>query len=687
MTHKPSVSLNIGTTFTRDDAYGKVTGTTKFASDFYSGDMVWAGAKRAGIPHAVINEIKIEKARNISGVIDVLTSADIPGINKQGVVRKDQPVLAADKIRHCGDAVALVIAESKESLELALQTIELDCSSLPGIFDMEEAITPGSPLVHEDNPKGNILIEGHLNIGKGMDAEKDCDYIVEGIFNTPRQEHAYLETECGWAEYQSGRLTITCSTQTPFRDRMETSEVLNLKPQDIRIIAPYMGGAFGGKDGVTVQTLLGLAALRVPGRPVKMWWSREESFVSGTKRHAAKMYYKLGAKKDMALHYLEVRLYLDTGPYDHLGGVVLSLALEHAGGPYRIPNAVVDGWAIYTNNPIGGAFRGFGVPQVTAAIEQCVDMLASKMSVDPLEFRLKNAVQLGDKIYVGKTLSNSTGVIECIRELAGSDQYTTQHVWKAGAKPGKLRGTGVAAVMQASGYGPMVPDVGNAKVELTLDGNIRVYCGVADMGQGNSATCLQIAGTILNQHSGSVEIVLPDTDRSLPSGSASAGRCTYTFGNALIIACRNLDLKLRQRASDFLMCNNPERLAVLPGRMRDLQTGIELPLNRLAAFLDDSERIAVGRWQAPQAPEDLKIPDDLRLHGLPHTMFSFGAHFAAVEVDAITGQVSVEDYFAIHTNLKIAVILHEDFGGIHKIGSFLFCLYGLGRKLSLITHP
>ena len=234
-------------------------------------------------------------------------------------------------------------------------------------------------------------------------------------FETPRQEHAYLETEAGWAcVNEDGKLSIVCSTQTPFRDRMEVAEALGLDPSRIRIIAPYLGGAFGGKDGVTVQSLLALAAMNSDGRPVKMWWDREESFLSGTKRHCARMYYRLGAKSDGSLHFLDVRLYLDTGPYDHLGGVVLALALEHAGGPYRIPNAVLKGWAVYTNNPIGGAFRGFGVPQVTAAIEQMMDMLAAKLEMDPLELRLKNAVKRGDKNCVGKTLVSSTGAVECL---------------------------------------------------------------------------------------------------------------------------------------------------------------------------------------------------------------------------------------------------------------------------------
>ncbi len=407
--------LSIGAAVVRSDAHEKVTGQTMYAADYYSRDMLWAGVKRAGVPHARLQGIETDRAAQVPGIVRILTHKDISGPNRQGVIRKDQPVLVDDKVRHCGDAVALVIAETKTSLRNALDLITLDLAPLPAVTNAEQALEKDSPLVHEDNAEGNVLLKGDLKIGEGQEAEKECDVILEACFETPRQEHAYLETEVGWAcVNEDGKLSIVCSTQTPFRDRMEVAEALGLDPSRIRIIAPYLGGAFGGKDGVTVQSLLALAAMNSNGRPVKMWWDREESFLAGTKRHAARMYYRLGAKSDGSLHFLDVRLYLDTGPYDHLGGVVLALALEHAGGPYRIPNAVLKGWAVYTNNPIGGAFRGFGVPQVTAAMEQMIDMLAAKLEMDPLEIRLKNAVKRGDKNCVGKTLVSSTGAVECL---------------------------------------------------------------------------------------------------------------------------------------------------------------------------------------------------------------------------------------------------------------------------------
>lgn len=639
---------SIGASCPRIDAFTKVTGREKFASDYYAEEFVWAGVKRAGIPHAKLKSIEVRTARNVSGVLCVLTHADVRGTNRHGVVRKDQPVLVDDKIRHCGDAVALVVARDKDALQQALHLITFDCEPLRGIFDPEEAMGQDSPPIHEGVFDTNIVLDGELVVGRGSAAEIECDVLVEDRFQTQGQEHAYLETESGWAQVDiDGKLTVVCSTQAPFRDRAEIAEALGIEIGKIRIVAPYAGGAFGGKDGVTVQNLLALAALHSGGLPVKMCWSREESFVAGTKRHPARLYFRLGAKKDGCLHYLDARIYLDTGPYDHLGGVVLAQALEHAGGPYRIPNAFVRGWCVYTNNPVGGAFRGFGATQATAAIEQLMDILAVRLGIDPLDLRLKNTVRAGDKSYVGKTLTGSTGVTDCLLELARHEFWSDRVEWKKAAARFKNRGIGVAAIMQAMGYGPVVPDYANAKVELTREGNIRVYCGVVDMGQGNTTANMQIAGFLLRQAPHSMEFVQPDTDRTLPSCSASASRCTYTYGNALIGACEILRKRILSRAADLLMASRSEGLALVPGAVRCMKTSREITLSDLANMLSDSERTAVSHFRAETQAESVTSDWNLALHGLPHTLFSYAAHLAAVEVDELTGAVNVLRYLTI----------------------------------------
>lgn len=641
--------LEIGKATPRADARGKVTGAEKYAADYYGDQLLWAGVKRAGIPHARIKGMELEGARNHPGVLAVLNCRDVRGSNRQGVIRQDQPVLVDDKVRHCGDAVALVVAEDRPALAKALDLIAVEYEPLPGVFDMETALKPGAVLVHEDNAEGNVLLKGELKTGRGEAALTECDVEVAAFFEVPRQEHAYLETEGGVALLrEDGTLEIVVSTQTPFRDRAEVAKALGLDLEKIRILAPYCGGAFGGKDGITVQTLLGLAALHCPGRPIKMQWRREESFLAGVKRHHGRLHYRLGAKADGTLHALDAEIYYDTGPYDHLGGAVLALGLEHAGGPYRIPHTRLRGWSVYTNNPLGGAFRGFGVPQVAAAMEQMMDMAAARLGVSPLEMRLKNAVRRGDKNPVGVTLTSSTGVHECLALLAGQELWQERETWKAAARSFRRRGVGLACVMHGMGYGPLVPDCGNAKIEITEQGAFRIFSGVVDMGQGNAATYLQIAGSILNQDGDHLELVQPDTGKALPSGSASASRTTYTFGNALIGAALALKERIVRRAAALVEnSGGGEDFTMAPGALVHRPTGQLIPLPQVARILDEAERISVFTFQAPVAAERPTADQNLQLHGIPHRIFSYGAHLACVEIDELTGKVEVKHYCAV----------------------------------------
>ena len=634
-------AARVGSSLPRADALAKVTGREPYACDFYHPDMLWLGVKRAGVPHARLRGIDVAAARELSGVAAVLTHDDVQGSNRQGVVRKDQPVLVDDKVRHAGDAVALVLAMDPASLARALELIRLDLDPLPGVFDLDQALAPGAPLVHEDNPQGNLMLAGQVTIGQGLDALDDCAVVVQEVFRLPRQEHAYLETEAGWALWDpDGGLTITASTQTPFRDMAEVAEALGLERDQVRIKAPYPGGAFGGKDGVSVQSLLGLAALAAPGVPVKIWLDRQESFIASPKRHPARLAYRLGAGQDGTLQALHAVLHYDTGPYDHLGGVVATLGLEHSGGAYVIPHVHLETYAVYTNNPVGGAFRGFGVPQVNAAMEGMMERLAGRLGMDPAKLRQKNILRPGSLTPVGVTLDCSVGLADCLEQAAGHRLWTRRRPWKAAAGPHQRRGVGLALALHGMGYGPVVPDVANAKIELSDQGRLVVYCGVVDMGQGNASTYLQVAGHLLNQDLAHLELVLPDTARTLPSGSSSASRTTFTYGRALLAAAGELKVRLLKRAADMLMVP-VEEMTLVPGAVRHLTSGRELSLKDLAGFMAGEERVAVHSFRAPVSPQRPSDDPGLTLHGLPHRIFSFGAQLCGVEVDRLTGRVRV----------------------------------------------
>ncbi len=636
----------IGKPVPRADAVAKATGAEKYAVDHYGDNIVWAGVRRAGVAHGRIRHLDTSVASLLPGVIAVLTGRDVPGTNRQGIIHKDQPVLADEKVRHCGDAVALVVAEDRATLQKALSLIRVEIDPLPGVFTVDDALRPDAPLVHEDHPQGNVLLKATIHSGDGQVALEGCDIILEETFHVPVQSHAFIETENGvaWQE-RGGKVALVVSTQAPFRDKWEISHALGLPLDRLHIIGPYLGGAFGGKDGATVQCLLVLAALHTGGRRVKMWWNREESFIAGYKRHAVRMHYHLGARTDGTLQALHCRLYYDTGAYAHLGGEVMALGMEHAGGPYRIPHTLIEGWCVYTNNPIAGAMRGFGVAQVSFAFEGMMDLLAVKLGMDPLELRLKNALLRGDRNASGVTLTQSTGIADCLTAVQHHSLWHERKAWKKEAPPFHKRGVGIAAVFNAMGYGRGLPDSALAKVELTPEGRIRVYSGVSDMGQGNTTAFVQIAGQILCQDHTAIELIQPDTERTLPSGSASAGRTTYTYGNALIKACEELRRRLTGRAALMLLSDTLDDLELLPGRVKNLATGREIPLTALAAMMSPEDRVCISQFLMPVVRDKLDTGKEFVI-GFPHLLFSYAAHLVCIEVDELTGVIDIKAYLA-----------------------------------------
>ncbi len=627
----------------RNDALPKALGLERFAADHYPEGLLWAGARRAGIPHARIRTVDVSAAAALPGVVRVLTRADVAGSNLQGIVHKDQPVLAGDKVRHCGDAVALVLAVDRETLARALSLVRLDLEPLPGVFDPAQALKKGAPLVHEGRRGGNVLVRASIRTGRGAAVLRECPVVVRGTFSTPMQAHAFIETENGTARLlPDGTLEMTVSTQAPFRDRFEIAQALGLDPMRIRVVAPYLGGGFGGKDGATVQCLLALAALHAGGRPVKMWWEREESMLAGYKRHAARLTYALGADRDGTLRALSCRIVMDSGAYAHLGGEVMALGMESAGGPYRIPHADIRGLCVYTNNPVAGAFRGFGAAQTAFAAERMMDRLAEKLGMDPLELRLRNALRRGDRNAAGVTMTASTGMAACLEALRAHPAYAAREAWKRAAPPHARRGAGVAAACIGVGYGRGLPDAATARIELTETGTFRIFNAVPDMGQGNASAFALIAAEALGQSPASFELVQPDTACCLPSGSSSAGRTTYTYGNALVRACGALRDRLLVRGAMALLADDTADLTLAPGAVRHVKSGRAVPLALLARMMILEDRTATAEFVMPVTPD--ATGGKGFVIGFPHLLFAYAAVLALSEVDELTGAVRVRRF-------------------------------------------
>ena len=637
--------LGVGKPEIRGDAAAKASGTELFSADYYPDNLVWAGAVRAGVASGRLVSVDAGAALAVPGVLKVLTSADVPGPNRHGIMHKDIPVLVDHRICYAGDAVALVLAETREALKLAVSLVKCDIETLPGVFDPEVAMAASAPQLHAAFPN-NILMAAEIRKGDVLGALAGCDVVVEGEFSTPVQAHGFLETENGVARMEEdGSISMTVSTQSPFRDRLEIGYALGMPFHKIRIASPSLGGGFGGKDGATVQCLLVVAALHADGRTVKMQWDREENLAAGYRRHACKLRYRLGARADGTLHALQCKLVYDTGAYAHLGGEVMELGMEHAGGPYRIPHVLIEGECVFTNNPVAGAMRAFGVCQATFAFESMMDLLAQKLGMDPLELRLRNALVDGDTNCVGMRLITSTGIHGCLEILRDHPLWLEREEWQRLAPPGTRRGVGLASVFNAAGYGGKVRDAAIAKVELTLEGEITIHNAVTDMGQGNSSAFLQIAGHILGQDASQLKLRQPDTATAYPSGSSSAGRTTYTFGNALIKACEELKARLINRAGLLLFIDNDRDLALAPGKVIHPPSNREVPFQQLASFMPQEDRVCISHFVAPVCEE---IPDTSKgfFVGFPHLIFAYGAHLARVEVDLLTGQVRVCDYLA-----------------------------------------
>ncbi|MDX1379110.1 MAG: molybdopterin cofactor-binding domain-containing protein, partial [Anaerolineales bacterium] len=418
----------IGRSVPRIDAHGKVTGESPYSGDVSMPGMLHMKMLFAGRPHARIMGIKTTDAESAPGVVAVYTAKDIP-VNEYGLQWQDQPVLCgvdsskkgADVVRFVGDQVAVVVAESEAQASAAVKLIEVEYEDLPVVTDPVEAMKTDAPRVHEHIGDSNVCVHYKIRKGDAEDAFAQADVIVESEYRTPVQEHAYLQPEAGLAYIDDdGRIAIVCGGQWTHEDQHQVAHALGMENDQIRVIYPAVGGAFGGREDMSVQIVLALAAWKLK-RPVRIIWSRQESIIGHGKRHAAVMRAKWGATKDGKLVAIENEIIGDGGAYMYTTNKVLGNSTVTSTGPYFIPNVKTDVYGVYTNNLPGAAFRGFGAPQALFMAEMQMDKLAKKLGMDPVEFRLKNALKDGDTMGVGTPSPSPVTVTECI--LAARDKF------------------------------------------------------------------------------------------------------------------------------------------------------------------------------------------------------------------------------------------------------------------------
>jgi len=404
----------IGHSVPKIDALDKVLGRAVYSEDMTFPGMLYGRVLRAGIPHARIKRIDTSRAAAMDGVACVLTAKDIKGRNLYGIAFQDQPALADDKVRYVGDPVALVAAESVEIAKDAVKAISVEYEELPVVTNPHQALAESAPKVHE---KGNLILHNKTRKGNVEEGFRQADVIVENTYRTQVVDHAYLETESGVGKRDpQGNIVIYSANQCPFRDRRQVAVVLGIPENRVRVIRATTGGAFGGKDDVTVEIHIGLL-VQATGRPVRLVLDREESFLSQTKRHAIEMWTRWGATKDGKLCAMEGKVYGDTGAYAGLGPFVVKKCGIHLSGPYYIPHIKVDSYSAYTNNIIASAMRGFGVCQAAIAHESQMDELAKKLGINPLEFRLMNALDTGLSTATGQIFNEGVGIKATLEKL------------------------------------------------------------------------------------------------------------------------------------------------------------------------------------------------------------------------------------------------------------------------------
>lgn len=635
---RSKLTPTIGETIARIDGKEKACGAYVYPSDFVLEGMLWLRVLRAAHPHARILSIDTSAAEQTPGVVRVFTHRDVPGSNRVGILIQDMPVLCEDKVRYVGDAVAIVAAESDEAALRARDLIRVDYQPLPVVSHPREAMTPDAPLVHES---GNLLDQLHFGRGDLKRAFEGADFVFENEYRTGRQAHAFLETEAGVAYYdQEGHLTIRVGGQYPQRDQIQIARALGLRAEEVRVIMPMPGGAFGGKDEITVQCYLALVTL-LTKRPTRIMLDRQESFLAGTKRHPFHLRYKTACRADGKLLAAEVELIADTGAYASLGPAVLALATEHALGPYFFPNLQIDSYCVHTNNAFAGAFRGFGAPQTAVGLEQQMDMMARAVGMDPVGFRRLNGLQAGQPAALGNVPDTQITLNQVLAEVARGPIYNQREHLAKSDQAWKRRGVGLAAVWQGLGLGAGVPDSAVVRLALDENGRYQLLVGSVDMGQGNATAFIQIAAHELSCQPQDIQLVMGDTFLGPDSGSSNASRNIFVIGNATIKAARDLRQKILAAAARELNIEL-DRLALRGRAVAIDDSGHRLPLLGLGPLLGE------GEAHMPEAP--VVSP------GIPHKVFSYGAQVALVEVDLLTGEVKV---LKLHSVLDAGKIINR----------------------------
>ena len=656
--------LVVGRSLPRVDAIEKVMGSGIYTGDMGFPDMVHAKVKRSEHAHANIISVDTSEAEKLQGVLRVFTASDVTGANTVGLIVPDQPVFAEDKVRHYGDGIAMVVAETPECARKGADLVRVEYGKLEGVYDPEEAMKEAAPQVHPDGKygnHGNVLSRMGFERGDIARGFEEADVIVDEEYRPGYQEHAFIETERCIALSDGFGVTIYGSLQCPFYVRAAVSRALGIPSSRIRVIQTGVGGAFGGKEDVPSE-LCARAALAayLLKRPVMNIRTREESIIMHTKRHPMVIRHRLGARKDGKLTAAQVDIISDQGAYCSVGIYVQKRAVIHACGAYNIPNSKVDSAFVYTNNILTGAFRGFGGPQVTVAIELQIDEMARRLGMDPLEFRRKNILHKGDTTPKGQVLDNcGNGLSECIEKSTSAcrwghrrkkyeefNEKMRMDLPPLGS-PNIRKGIGMSSIMYGVALGGSTPDMATSTCQICEDGSVIITTGGTEMGQGAKTVLSQIAAETIGVPLDYVTILDADTSIVQNSGPSVASRVTSVLGEATRRGAYEASKEVRKMAVNMLGVENvrsilgkegePFFISKEPAMSNDTHTaskGINYHEIVRKCYDEAKKLIGVGFCSTPTKCKDGTYKD--------YYTYSFACHIAEVEVDADTGKVFVK---------------------------------------------
>jgi len=580
----------IGSNVLRIDVKEKSCGSAVFTDDIQFGkNLLHARIKRSPHPHALIKKIDVSRAQALEGVRAVVTGDDFPG--KIGLYLKDRNIFARERVRYIGEAVAGVAAVSEEIAEKALDLIEVEYELLPAIFHPLDAIKADAPLLHPDLgeyevanfifPQAGTNISNHFKIRKGdPDAQwQHCAAVVEREYYIPHIQHVPIETHVAIAQVNhTGKITLWSSSQSPFAQRDLIAKTLGISTSDIRVISGYVGGGFGCKAGVTMEALPIVIAMKVKGYPVKLRLTREEEFYTNFVRQALVIRLKMGCDEQGTMLAMENTMYWDGGASTEYGVNITRAGGYSSTGPYDIPHVKTDSYCVYTNNTVGGPYRGFGMSELHTGIEQCVDELADAIGMDRVDFRMQNVVQGGDILATGMQM-HPTGIKECIQKVAQAVDWGKP---STPDEPHKKRGKGIAIMWKAPA---MSPNPGSsATIKLNEDGTLLLGVGGQEIGQGAFTVAAQLAAAGIGVPVETVRISRPvDTDYSPYEWQTVASRITWSMGNAILAAAQDVRRQVFDIVSEAWH-EDPHDLDIVEGVVISKRSEREIKLKDFAVY-------------------------------------------------------------------------------------------------------